>query len=120
MTIQESAQVVYMIHTAYPADRKATAEELADRIDLWAVFFADYTAPEFERAVKAWILSQAFMPTPKEIKEACDIFRRLGQKLAGAHFIPHAITDTDKDPETEKWLETLWQEIQETANEVDL
>ena len=118
MTIQESAKVIYMIHTAYPTDRKATAQELADRIDLWAVFFSDYTAAEVERAAKAWIRSETFMPTPREIKEACDVFRKLGRKLADAHFIPDEITETD--PQTEKRLKTLWQEIQKTANEVDL
>ena len=44
MTMQEAARVVQMIHTAYPADRKTSAEELADRIDMWAVFFADTPA----------------------------------------------------------------------------
>lgn len=118
MTIQESAKVVYMIHTAYPTDRKATADDLADRIDLWAVFFADYSAQEVERAVKAWIRSQTFMPTTKEIKQACDIFRKLGQKLAGAHYIPEEITAND--PQTDARLAALWQSIQETANEADL
>ena len=116
MTIQESAKVVYMIHTAYPADRKATAEELADRIDLYAVFFADYSAQEVERVAKAWIRSQNFMPTTKEIKEGCDLFRKLGRKLADAHYIPDAITD----PETEKKLDALWHDIQKTAYEADL
>ena len=118
MTIQETAKIIYMIHTAYPADRKATAQELADRIDLWAVFFADYPAQDVERAVKAWIVSQSFMPTPKEIKEACGTLGKLGHKLAGAHYIPDEITETD--PETEARLAALWDSIQETAREADL
>lgn len=118
MTIQETAKIIYMIHTAYPSDRKATAEELADRIDLWAVFFNDYKARDVERAAKAWILSQNFMPTPKEIKNACDTLSRLGQKLAGAQYIPEEITESD--PETDARLSKLWQSIQETANEADL
>lgn len=118
MTIQEAAKIVYMIHTAYPADRKATAQELADRIDLWAVFFSGYTLQEVERTVKAWIVSENFMPTPKEIKDGCDILRKLGQKITAAHFIPDDIQDTDA--ETEARLSRLWDSIQETAREADL
>lgn len=111
MTIQESAKVIYMIHTAYPADRKTTAEELADRMDLWAVFFADYTAQEVERAVKAWIQTQSFMPNTNEIRAACDLNRKLSRKLSVAHFIPDDSETTD--PELEKRLDDLWQEIAE-------
>ena len=117
MTIQEAAKVVYMIHTAYPADRKATAEELADRIDLWGVFFADYTAAEVTRAAKAWIKSRSFMPNPNEIKAACDIQRKLARKLESARVIPD---DTPTDPKTEAKLDALWASIQETANEANL
>lgn len=117
MTIQEAAKVIYMIHTAYPADRKATAEELADRMDLWAVFFADYTAQEVERAVKAWILNSSFMPNPNEIKTTCDIQRKLARKLESARVIPG---DTPTDPKTEARLDALWASIQDTANEADL
>ena len=118
MTIQEAAKVIYMIHTAYPADRKATAEELADRMDLWAVFFADYTAQEVERAVKAWIRTQSFMPNTNEIKAACDLNRKLSRKLSAAQFIPDDTGPTD--PETEARLDALWAFIQDTANEADL
>lgn len=116
MTIQEAAKVIYMIHTAYPADRKATAEELADRMDLWAVFFADYTAQEVEQAVKAWILAQSFMPTPKEIKESCDTCRKLARHLAGACFITGEGELTEDDAK----ILALFESIQDTANEADL
>lgn len=119
MTIQEAAKVVYMIHTAYPADRKATAEELADRIDLWGVFFADYSADEVMKATKAWILGSPYMPNPNEIKTACDTWRKLARHISGAVFITgDDIQETD--PETDARLEALWASIQETANEADL
>lgn len=117
MTIQDTTRVIYLIHTAYPSDRKTTDKELADRVTLWSVFFRDYEAETVERAVKAWIVSQSFMPTPKEIKEACGTLGKLGYKLAGAHYIPDEITETD--PETEARLAALWDSIQETAREAD-
>ena len=52
MTVQASYQIVYMIHTAYPSDSKATAEELAERINLYAVFFADYPAETVRTAAQ--------------------------------------------------------------------
>lgn len=117
MTIQEAAKVVYMIHTAYPADRKATVEELADRIDLWGVFFADYSADEVMQATKAWILASSYMPTPKEIKEACDTRRKLSKHLANAFYITG---DEPIDPKTEAKLDALWASIQDTTNEADI
>lgn len=119
MTIQEAAKVIYMIHTAYPADRKATAEELADRMDLWAVFFADYTLEEVAQAVKDWIGASPYMPTPKEIKDACDTWRKLARHISGAVFITGDDTGPT-DPETEARLDALWASIQDTANEADL
>lgn len=116
MTIQETAKIIYMIHTAYPADRKATAEELADRIDLWAVFFRDYTVQEVQEAAQAWIISQTFMPTPKEIKESCDTCRKLARHLAGACLITGEGELTEDDAK----ILALFDSIQETANEADL
>lgn len=119
MTIQESAKVIYMLHTAYPADRKATAEELADRIDLWAVFFADYTAQEVERATKAWILGSPFMPNPNEIKARCDTWRKTARLLSNAKWI----TPDGPEPEPsaeDVLLANIWDSVTQTANEADL
>lgn len=118
MTIQETTRVIYLIHMAYPSDRKTTDKELADRVTLWSVFFRDYEAETVERAVKAWITSQNFMPTPKEIKEACDTLRRLGCQIKAAHFIPDDTKETD--PETEARLSAFWDSMMKTANEANL
>lgn len=117
MTIQEAARIVQMIHTAYPVDRKATAEELADRIDLWAVYFADYPAELIARVVRAWISSHSFMPLIDEIKNAADVRRRIGQKLADAVFCPDDLKPLP--PEEEKRLDALWRDIVETEKEIE-
>lgn len=117
MTIQEAAKIVHMIHTAYPVDRKATAEDLADRIDLWAVYFADYDAELVARVAKAWIESHTFMPTIDEIKNACDVRRRIGEKLANAVFIPDDLKPLP--PEEVKRLEGIWRDIVQTEIEIE-
>lgn len=117
MTIQEAAKVVRMIHTAYTADRKATPEELADRIDLWAVFFADYDAELVTRIVKAWIRTNKYMPQIEEIKNACDVRRRMSQTLKEADFVPEDLRPIP--PEEEKRLESLWREIVTTESIIE-
>lgn len=119
MTIQEAAKVVYMIHTAYPADRKATAEELADRIDLWGVFFADYSADEVMRATKAWILGSPYMPNPNEIKTACDTWKKTARLLSNANYITPDGPEPEND-DTADLLSSIWEGVTQTANEADL
>ncbi len=107
MTMQETARIVQMIHTAYPVDRKATAEELADRIDLWSVFFADTPAYIVNKVVMAWIKTSNFMPNVEEIGEACKIQKQLDEKLSQAGLVDQIqIT-----PEQEARLEALWESL---------
>lgn len=117
MTIQEAAKVVNILHTAYPSDRNATPQELADRIDLYAVYFADYPFDLVFRVTKAWIMSHKFMPVIEEIKNACDVRRRLGQKLAEAVFCPEDLRPIP--PEEEARLEAIWLEIIKTEREAE-
>ena len=107
MTMQEAARVVQMIHTAYPADRKTSAEELADRIDMWAVFFADTPAYIVNKVVMSWIKNNTFMPTVEEIGKACKIQKEQSEKIAEAGFIDQIhIT-----PEQEARLDALWEDL---------
>ena len=117
MTIQEAAKVVNILHTAYPSDRNATPQELADRIDLYAVYFADYPFELVFRVTKAWIGARRFMPVIDEIKNACDVRRRIGQKLEAAVFCPEDLRPIP--PEEERRLEALWQEIIKTEIEAE-
>ena len=104
MTIQEATRVVYLIHAAYPQDRNAKEAELLDRIDLWAVFFADKPAALVDRAVKAWIKSSSFMPTPEEINKACETLAKLERTIKDAGYI-HQIPEPS--PEVQEQLDRL-------------
>ena len=104
MTIQEATREVYLIHAAYPQDRNAKEAELLDRIDLWAVFFADKPFSIVDRAVKAWIKSSKFMPTPEEIGKACDTLARFENIIKDAGYI-HQIPEPS--PEVQAMLDRL-------------
>lgn len=104
MTIQEATRVVYMIHAVYPQDRRATEAELLDRVDLWAVFFAEYPFPIVDAAVKSWIKSSSYMPTPEEIKRACDTRRRFENLIKDAGYINQL---PDPSPAVEAMLDNL-------------
>lgn len=104
MTVQESYQIVYMIHTAYPSDSKATAEELAERINLYAVFFADYPAETVRTAAQGWIKYNKWMPTVNELKEKCDMLLKLGKNLANAKEIGK---DLNNNPDIDQYLDNL-------------
>ena len=107
MTIQESARIVHMIHTAYPADRKTSAEELADRIDMWSVAFADTPFYMVSKVVMSWIKTQTFMPNIDEILRACKIQKELAEKISKAGLVDQIqIT-----PEQDAWLDALWESL---------
>lgn len=104
MTVQESYQIVYMIHTAYPSDSKATAQDLAERVNLFAVFFADYPAETVRTASRGWIANNKWMPTPHDIKDACDMLLKLGKNLADAKEIGK---DPVNDLISDQYLDSL-------------
>ena len=113
MTIQEATKIIYMIHAAYPQDRKATEQDLLDRIDLWSVFFADVEYNTVFKVVKAWIKVKSFLPSIDEIKAAVDIQKQLDKKIAQAGIIkPEQIP-----PDIEARLDSLISEIIESEIE---
>ena len=102
-----------MIHAAYPQDRKATEQDLLDRIDLWSVFFADVEYNTVFKVVKAWIKVKSFLPSIDEIKAAVDIQKQLDKKIAQAGIIkPEQIP-----PDIEARLDSLISEIIESEIE---
>lgn len=107
MTIQETAKIINLIHSSYASDRKATAEDLADRIDAWAVFFVNEPFEVVLRIVKAWIKSSVYMPTIEQIKAAVDIQIKLDQKLAEAGYITAAPLSEEDEATVEGVLEFL-------------
>lgn len=114
MTIQEASRIVYLVHAAYPQDRKATEAELLDRIELWSVFFADYPVQIVDKAVKAWIKSSSFMPNVEEIKKACDVRKKFEELIAGAGYISAMPAPS---PELEAKLDALIADIIEIEEE---
>ena len=109
MTVQEATKIVYMLHAAYPQDRKATENDLLDRIDVWAVFFADTEVHIVSKVVNAWIRSQSFMPNIEEIKRACDVQEQLEKHLASAGIIK----PENCPPEYAARLDALWDALVE-------
>ena len=103
MTVQEASQIVHLLHTAYCYDSKATPQELADRINLYAVFFADYPAETVRTAAMAWVKHNKWLPALHDLKEYSDNLLRLGKTLAGAR----VIGEGEIDPETDQYLEQL-------------
>ena len=84
MTVQEAAGIVYMLHTAYIGmDRKATDKDLADRINLYAVTFADYDVEIVREAAMHCIKACTFMPSVSELLEGCKRARLLAANPAG-------------------------------------
>lgn len=114
MTIQEATHIVYLIHAAYPQDRRATEAELLDRIDLWSVFFADYPVAIVDKAVKAWIKSSSFMPSVEEIKKSCDVRRDFERLIADAGYISAIPAPS---PALEAKLDALIESIIESEEE---
>jgi hypothetical protein len=79
MTVQEATVIVYMLHTNYPQDKKATEKELLARINLYAVEFADYDADIVRQAALHWMRTNKWMPTEADLLEACSRARMLAQ-----------------------------------------
>ena len=114
MTIQDATKIVYMLHAAFPQDRKATENDLLDRIDVYAVFFADTDARVVYKVVNAWIKSQPFMPNIEELKKACDIQKQIDRHLADAGIIK----PEDLSPELQARLDALWDALTEDAEDM--
>lgn len=115
MTVQEAAKVVRMLHTAIPSDRKATEEDLADRIDYYAVLFADYPAALVYRTAFNWTKVSPFMPSPEELKKHCDEWKKLSKHLAEAGVI--SSFSEPIAPEDAARMQALWEEMRLSEEE---
>lgn len=109
MTVQEAAKVVRMLHTAVQSDRKATEEDLADRIDFYAVFFAEYPGELVYKVAFAWTKISPYMPAPEEIKRHCDEWIKLSGHLKNAGVISSFSEPIDQ--EDEERINALWDSL---------
>ncbi len=85
MTIQEATKIVYMIHAAYPQDRKATEAEIIARVQLYAAEFADYKAEIVTEAARHLIRTSKYIPSTAELIRAAQRFNALGIQQPRAH-----------------------------------
>lgn len=70
MTIQETAKIMTILHTAYPRYyANTTDEEKKAALNLWSTMFADDDYKIIAAAVKAVISTSKFPPTIADIKE---------------------------------------------------
>ncbi len=70
MTIQETAGIMTILHTAYPRYyANTTDEEKRAALNLWSTMFADYEYNIIAAAVKAVIATSKFPPTIADINE---------------------------------------------------
>lgn len=80
MTRDETAMVVMKLHGAYfSQDRVFNSKELENRIDIWDVFFKDFTFKTVNQAVTEWIGTQKTMPQISELLPRCKDLRILEQ-----------------------------------------
>ena len=85
MTIQETAKIINLLHTAYfHIDRNATVEDLANRIDLWGAVFINYPFEAVFKTANNWIKVNKWLPSVEEIKTASDLYIDLQKKLKEA------------------------------------
>lgn len=70
MTLQETAGIMTILHTAYPHYyANATDEEKKAALNLWSTMFDDYDYNTVAAAVKAVIATSKFPPTVADINE---------------------------------------------------
>lgn len=76
MTRDETTKVVLKLHGAYFAtDRIYNSVELDQRINIWDVYFKDFTYKTVSQAVDEWISSQKTMPQISELLPRCKDIR---------------------------------------------
>lgn len=116
MTVQEATTIVYMLHTNYPQDKNVTEQELAARINLYAVEFADYAFAIVRDAVLHWIATSKWMPTSAELLQACSRAAQLAAipqvqapKRIGATCRHPMDSWTDED--WDKFIDWVWEDF---------
>ena len=111
MNIKETAEIIYTLHSAYPADRKATEQDLAARIDTFSVTFADFDITIVRRSVSMWIMTQKYMPTVQELLQSCCLLSKIG----AANFIsdtdPEPLLSEEESAEIENLIDWVWEDF---------
>lgn len=70
MNIKESLRIVSILHSAYPQDKRATADELAQRAESYNIALGDYDFETVKKAAEYCIRSSKWHPTTRELLDA--------------------------------------------------
>jgi hypothetical protein len=80
MTREETIKIVMRLHGAYfSQDRVFNSAELDSRIDIWDVYFKDFTYRTVDLAVSEWIANNKTMPQISELLPRCKDIRIMEQ-----------------------------------------
>lgn len=102
MTIKDAIKIVTLLHNAYPQDKRATADDLAQRAEAYHVAFADYDLETVQKAATYCIKTSKWHPTTKELIDAATRVR-----LSEAVKVTPIQTDTADDAEIEQYLDAF-------------
>ena len=80
MNKEETTKIVLRLHGAYfSTDRIFNSSELDHRINIWDVYFKDFTYKTVSQAVDEWISNNKTMPQISELLPRCKDLRLLEQ-----------------------------------------
>ena len=104
MTIKDAINIVNILHSAYPQDRKATKDELAQRAESYHVALADYDAETVKRAAQNCIVNSKYYPTTAELIQEV---KRIHLTTVPASVTPITTAEAVDDPEVEAYLDAF-------------
>jgi len=108
MKIEESLQIVNMLHSAYPQDRKATREDLLARAEAYSVALADYDIETVRRAAQHCIATNKWHPTTAEL---INEVKRAYLSTPGASVTPITTAEPIEDEALDEYLDAFCQWI---------
>ena len=80
MTKDETTKIVLKLHGAYfSTDRIFSSMELDQRINIWEIYFKDFSFSTVNQAVDEWISNNKTMPQIAELLPRCKDLRTLEQ-----------------------------------------
>lgn len=80
MTLEETNLICLKIHGAYASqDRLYNSTEFSQRVNIWNIYFKDFTYKTVNKAVEEWISTQKTMPQISELLPRCKDLRTMEQ-----------------------------------------
>ena len=104
MTLEEAIKLVNLLHAAYPQDKKATAQDLAQRAQTYHITLADYDAETVTRAAQNCIANSRFYPTTAELIQEV---KRVQLTTVPAKVTPVTTAEPIEDEKLEAYLDAF-------------